>query len=193
MPSITTVAIQSLILKGTANVTAQLVAQHRFVAGEGATPPPFDWARVAEFALYGFVQGHINFWWQHFLEGMFPTTNAKRRRLIGGEDDGGSGSRGSLSYRNLFGKVVVDQTLGLLIMNTTFLTITNVFRLRNLFLILEVIQTKIFKIIFTAWKVWPVVACLNFALFPVTWRPIVAATVGFLWTMYLTFFVAANF
>ena len=172
MPSITAVAVQSMVLKMSANLVAQSVAVYK-----SPVPIEMDWQRVLEFAVFGFIQGNINFWWQHFLERQYPAT----RRTP-------SGTSG-LSYRNLALKVLVDQTLGLLMMNTTLMVCTNIARQRSLAGLLAVVREKVPRIVFAAWRLWPAVSLLNFLYVPVSWRPVVGATVGFGWNMFLTFFM----
>ncbi|KAK2054743.1 Mpv17/PMP22 family protein [Colletotrichum caudatum] len=194
MPSILATAIQSSLLKGTANLTAQVVNQHR----QGAGGPPLDVRRVLEFATFGFIQGHINYWWQHFLEDRFPNA--------AGGGGGGGGRRGrkasivepkvekpdrppSKSYFNVARKILVDQTVGLFMMNSAFLVITSALRLGLSPLVYQIWRERIFDLIKAAWKFWPLVALFNFALVPVGYRALVGMCVGFVWNMFLTFFL----
>ncbi|WYZ39930.1 hypothetical protein EsH8_IV_000271 [Colletotrichum jinshuiense] len=187
MPSMLATAVQSSLLKGSANLTAQIVNQHR-LAGSG---PSLDLRRVFEFATFGFIQGHINYWWQHFLEDQFPNS-AK-----------GRGRKGSIvepkvekpekpatkNYFNVARKVLVDQTLGLFMMNSAFLIITSALRFGLSPLVYQIWSERIFDLIKAAWKFWPLVAMLNFALVPVGYRALVGMCVGFIWNMFLTFFL----
>ncbi|KAI9896349.1 hypothetical protein N3K66_008521 [Trichothecium roseum] len=67
MPSRLCVAALSMVLKLSANLVAQTVAIHK-----SPVPISVDWQRVLEFAMFGFIQGHINYWWQHFLDRRYP-------------------------------------------------------------------------------------------------------------------------
>ncbi|KAJ0161223.1 hypothetical protein CTA2_6584 [Colletotrichum tanaceti] len=197
MPSILATAIQSSLLKGTANFTAQIVNQHRLPGGG----PPLDLRRVLEFATFGFIQGHINYWWQHFLEDRFPNSAA-----AGAASGGGRGRKASIveprvekpekpegpppkNYFNVARKILVDQTLGLFMMNSAFLIITSALRLGFSPLVYQIWSERIFDLIKAAWKFWPLVALFNFALVPVGYRALVGMCVGFVWNMFLTFFL----
>ncbi|OLN85660.1 PXMP2/4 family protein 3-like protein 3 [Colletotrichum chlorophyti] len=198
MPSLLATAVQSSLLKGTANFTAQLVNQHRLAGGGGAgggpSPQPLDWRRVAEFATFGFIQGHINYWWQHFLEDRFP--NAARGRPRKGsivepkvekpEKPEGPASK---NYFNVARKVLVDQTVGLFMMNSAFLIITSALRFGLSPLVYQIWSERIFDLIKAAWKLWPLVALCNFTFVPVGYRALVGMCVGFAWNMFLTFFL----
>ena len=85
-------ACQNAVLKGAANLTAQVTANWhatQFV--------PIDRQRILEFAIYGFVGANINYVWQDFLERTFPTRRAAaahqkqhfRPAPVGDKDDGG--------------------------------------------------------------------------------------------------------
>ncbi|KAK1975619.1 Mpv17/PMP22 family protein [Colletotrichum cereale] len=187
MPSILATAIQSSLLKGSANLTAQIVNQHRQAAGG----PPLDVRRVLEFATFGFIQGHINYWWQHFLEDRFPNS-AK-----------GRGRKASIvepkvekpdkpppkNYFNVARKVLVDQTVGLFMMNSAFLIITSALRFGFSPLVYQIWTERIFDLLKAAWKFWPLVALFNFALVPVGYRACFGSSVGFVWNVFLTFFL----
>ncbi|EFQ25144.1 Mpv17/PMP22 family protein [Colletotrichum graminicola] len=191
MPSILATAIQSSLLKGTANLTAQLVNQHR-QAGGGS--PPLDVRRVLEFATFGFIQGHINYWWQHFLEDSFPNAARGRARKPSivepkVEKPDGPPPPAKNYYFNVARKILVDQTIGLFMMNSAFLIITSALRLGLSPLVYQIWRERIFDLIKAAWKFWPLVALFNFALVPVGYRALVGMCVGFLWNMFLTFFL----
>ncbi|KAF6807439.1 integral membrane mpv17 pmp22 [Colletotrichum sojae] len=215
MPGLLATALQSATLKASANFTAQMVNQHRLPDG-----PPLDWRRVAEFGTFGFIQGHINYWWQHFLEDRFPNSAARAARghksslssssvvekgeskpekpipaLPGASGAFGSGSGaaiapGKKNYYNVARKVLVDQTIGLFIMNSAFLIITSALRTGNASLVYQIWSERIFDLIKAAWKLWPLVALCNFMFVPVGYRALVGMTVGFAWNMFLTFFLS---
>ncbi|KAK1709124.1 Mpv17/PMP22 family protein [Colletotrichum acutatum] len=180
MPSILATAIQSSLLKGTANFTAQIVNQHRQAGGSAGAP--LDVRRVLEFATFGFIQGHINYWWQHFLEDQFPNSASSARGR-------GRKAPAPKNYFNVARKVLVDQTVGLFMMNSAFLLITSALRFGFSPIVYQIWSERIFDLIKAAWKFWPLVAMLNFALVPVGYRALVGMCVGFIWNMFLTFFL----
>ncbi|KAL0931191.1 integral membrane mpv17 pmp22 [Colletotrichum truncatum] len=198
MPSLLATAVQSATLKASANFTAQIVNQHR-----QAGAPPLDWRRVAEFATFGFIQGHINYWWQHFLEDRFPNSatrsahKASSSTVEKGEAKPEKPEKpviatkppGGKNYFNVARKLVIDQTLGLFIMNSAFLIITSILRTGSAAITYQIWSERIFDLIKAAWKLWPLVAFCNFAFVPVGYRALVGMTVGFAWNMFLTFFL----
>ena len=91
MPSMLSTACQNAVLKGAANLTAQVTANWH-----SAEFVPIDRQRILEFAIYGFVGANINYLWQDFLENTFPTRRAAARQKhhfrpvpVGDKDDGG--------------------------------------------------------------------------------------------------------
>lgn len=176
MPSMTSVAIQSTLLKTTANLVAQFVAIHKL-----HTQSSFDPQRVVEFAVFGFIQGHLNYWWQLFLERQFPSPPR-------GDHVIASASRRE-KYQAIAAKLLVDQALGLFIGNTNFVICTSIARSESLAALLAVVYDRVPRIIWQAWKLWPAVALVNFLFVPLHYRAVVAIFFGFGWNMFLTFFV----
>ncbi|KAF9877493.1 integral membrane mpv17 pmp22 [Colletotrichum karsti] len=199
MPGLLATALQSATLKASANFTAQFVNQHR----QGGAVP-FDFRRVAEFATFGFIQGHINYWWQHFLEDQFPNSASKaaaksHKKSSSTVEKGESKPEKPVAaqappagknYFNVARKILVDQTIGLFIMNSAFLIITSALRTGSATITYQIWSERIFDLIKAAWKLWPLVAFFNFAFVPVGYRALVGMTVGFAWNMFLTFFLS---
>ena len=183
MPSIVSIAVQSALLKAAANITAQTITRP-----DTSPCTPLDWTRIAEFAVFGIVSAPLASLWQQLLEENFPSQRnvgllspldsmtdrtgqkptrreEEERRLPG------------LNWANILIKLLLDQTLGQLIINTAFLVCTNAARLQNAGLIAQEIQTRILGILFASWKIWPLVALVNFVWVPVEWRVVVASFV----------------
>lgn len=187
-------AIQSACLKASANLTAQIAAKWR-----SDTPCEFDWQRVAEFALFGLVGATIGYVWQHMLENAFPTRTERlwqphpadnesleiKDKIVPPTPTADSSARG-ISWLNVGYKLIIDQTVGVTMMNTTFLIITNIFRLWSLSLVLDVVHERLWGIVKAAWMIWPAVAVINFVWVPVEFRVLVAACVGFAWNIFLS-------
>ncbi|KAJ0383112.1 hypothetical protein COL922a_011160 [Colletotrichum nupharicola] len=203
MPGLLATALQSATLKASANFTAQIVNQHR----QGGAVP-LDVRRIFEFATFGFIQGHMNYWWQHFLEDQFPNSASKAAAKAAasssssiekGEEKpdkpellviGGQQPPAGKNYFNVARKVVFDQTLGLFMMNSAFLIITSALRTGSATITYQIWSERIFDLIKAAWKLWPLVAFCNFCFVPVGYRALVGMTVGFAWNMFLTFFLS---
>ncbi|OBR08128.1 Mpv17/PMP22 family protein [Colletotrichum higginsianum IMI 349063] len=183
--------VKSAMLKSLASIAAQVAARWH-----DPIPPPLDWQRVVEFAVFGLVQAQINTHWQRLLEDLFPT----RRPQLNELDERSFSDRplppsprvSGISWPNVIGKLLLDQTVGLFIMNAVFLVCTNAVRLQSAALVYEAVSSRISDVIRAAWKLWPWVSLLNFLYVPVEKRVLVASCVGFGWNMYLAFTVMAK-
>lgn len=195
-------AIQNTFIKASANLVAQLAAQWG-----SSQPSPLDIQRILEFACFGFIGAHIGYIWHHVLEDNFPTkvtpTGSSSRPIIapGDKDDKAKIHMLSpiaeepphpqpvdqvVSYRNVLAKLVADQTVGLVVMITVFLIITNVARVESISMLGGVIREKLWRLLRAGWNIWPVVAVCNFLWVPVRWRVLVASCVGFGWNIFLS-------
>lgn len=94
----------------------------------------------------------------------------------------------NLSWRNVMAKLILDQTIGLLITSTVFLTITNIARVQHPLLVLAVIRERLWPLVKAGWHLWPLVAICNFLWVPVRSRVLVAVVVGFGWSIFLSIF-----
>lgn len=192
-----TSAIHNTFIKGAANLTAQLA-----VRWTSTDPQPIDRQRILEFAVFGFIGAHIGYCWHIFLERQFPThtipTIGQLPVIAPGEKDKdaavpmpttadpGAATATKVSWRNVAAKLVADQTLGLSVMITTFLIITNIARVEHFVDVFEVIHEKLFRLVRAGWNLWPIVAVCNFLWVPVRWRVIVSSCVGFVWNIFLS-------
>ncbi|KAI0129150.1 hypothetical protein BJ170DRAFT_624197 [Xylariales sp. AK1849] len=195
MPSMISTAIQNTFIKAAANLTAQLAVQWN-----AKDPQPLDIQRLFEFATFGFCGALIGYIWHHILEHHFPTHTVPRIShppvIAPGEKDKDAtalppsadqnATATSISWRNILAKLVADQTIGLCIMISTFLIITNVARVPHVADVVGIIQQKLWRLLLAAWHLWPIVAVCNFLWVPVRWRVIVSSCVGFLWNIFLS-------
>ncbi|KIW28709.1 uncharacterized protein PV07_08347 [Cladophialophora immunda] len=192
MPSIVSVTIQSAILKAAANLTAQTLT-----SWDTQSPAPVNWTRVVEFAVFGIVSAPLASLWQQFLEDSFPgqykvdpgdsRTDLTNDTIKNPAEAGEKAQRTpGLNWRNIFIKLILDQTIGQILINVTFLICTNSARLQNWSSLVEEIQLRISGIIWASWKVWPWVAVVNFIWVPVEWRVLLASLVGFGWNIFLS-------
>ncbi|KNG83832.1 peroxisomal membrane protein 2, pxmp2 [Aspergillus nomiae NRRL 13137] len=174
MARYTKAIVQSAILKSAANLTAQL-----FRYSTNPTAQPLDWKAVVEFAIFGLIQAQVNCHWQEFLEDVFPSYSAADKTTALQE---------TIQWRNIVYKIILDQTIGLFIMNTIFLVCTNFTRLTSASVLLAEVNRKVWPLIVNAWKVWPACSLCNFLWVPVESRVFVASCVGFGWNIFLAFF-----
>lgn len=197
-------AIRAFFLKAAANLTAQLVARWH---SKDPVPPHFDRQRVLEFAVYGFLQAQLGFFWHILLERLFPSRRPvgtpaalpPKEKVHDDEEsrlstEGASfnllealnASRQGVNWWNIAAKLVLDQTIGMFCFLSIFLTWTNIFRVEHLSDIAVIWKAKIFTIIYASWAIWPWVMVLNFVLVPVEKRQLVSVCVGFCWNIILS-------
>ncbi|KAI1074375.1 Mpv17/PMP22 family protein [Whalleya microplaca] len=191
MPSMIATAVQSSFLKAAANLTAQLAARWNAKGPQ----PLLDVQRLVEFATYGFIGANMNYLFQHWLERAFPTHGKVIPKVSASDDDikpempvpaVTDEAHSGINWRNIVWKVVLDQTVGFLVMIVVFLFITNVARVPHLVLILEVWKQKIWGLLKAGWTIWPAVAVINYLWVPVRSRVLVGACVGFGWNIFLS-------
>jgi protein Mpv17 len=104
----------------------------------------------------------------------------------GGPASSASTSTTRVSWRNVVAKLVADQTVGLCVMISVFLIITNVARVPHFSDVFVVVHDKLWRLLRAGWNLWPIVAMCNFLWVPVRWRVIVSSCVGFLWNIFLS-------
>ncbi|KAJ9157343.1 hypothetical protein NKR23_g411 [Pleurostoma richardsiae] len=191
--------IQSAALKAAANLTTQLAAQYRV-----DSPQPLNWQRVLEFCIFGVLQAPVGCYWQEFLEETFPTRGTIRvaaapawkdyehRGHQESKDTVATASEDTTNWWNVLWKLLIDQTIGLFIMNTLFLTVMNTAQVQSSAELLAVVRARVFRIIRAAWNLWPAVAIINFLWVPVEKRVLVGACVGFGWNIFLSIITAVK-
>lgn len=196
-------AIRALFLKAAANVTAQLVGRWH---AHDPVPQPIDRQRILEFAIYGFFQAQLGYFWHILLERLFPS----RRTVVPpaalpkekGDDDEESrlstegtsvnfleilkSSRQGVHWWNIAAKLLLDQTIAMFCFLSIFLAWTNFFRVQHVSEIPAIWRAKIPTLIFASWTLWPPVMLLNFVLVPVEKRQLVSVCVGFCWNIILS-------
>lgn len=196
-------AIRALFLKAGANLTAQVASRWH---AQDPIPQPIDRQRIFEFAIYGFFQAQLGFFWHIFLERLFPSRRPSDAPLEGpkekANDDEESrlstegtsvqlleilrSSRQGVNWWNIAAKLLLDQTIGMFCFLSIFLAWTNFFRVEHLSEIPSIWRAKIFTIIYASWAIWPWVMTLNFVLVPVEKRQLVSVCVGFCWNIVLS-------
>ncbi|KAH7305605.1 hypothetical protein B0I35DRAFT_361983 [Stachybotrys elegans] len=202
-------AAQALVIKVSANLVVQFTALH-----SDPTKLSLDWQQVAEFALYGSLGSQVGNIIQFILEDWFPTRNApvgdvlptaqpepapleeklKLDEPVSPHPDNEARRRcpsvvgPDVSWRNVVAKTVIDQTIGLLISGTIFLTCTNFARVSSFAQLLAIIRERIWPLIRAGWHIWPLIAVCNFLWVPVRSRVLVAVIVGFGWSIFLSIF-----
>lgn len=191
MQSVVSVTGQSALLKATANFVVQVMSNW-----DSATPKPVDWTCVAEFTVFGIVSTPLASMWLQILENNFPSrrkpvlknfdakqANGESENL---ENRGEKESQSDLIWINIFWKLLLDQTIGRFVINTTFLICCYGARVGNSYLLMQEIQRRSWSLFAASWKIWPWVAMVNFIWIPMSWRVLVASFVGFGWNIFLS-------
>lgn len=93
-----------------------------------------------------------------------------------------------IRWRNVWAKLIADQTVGISLMITIFLIITNIARQPTFGDVLVIIRQKLFGLVRAGWHIWPAVAIINFIWVPVRWRVLISSFVGFGWNIFLSVF-----
>lgn len=199
-------AIRAFFLKAAANLTAQLAARWH---AQDSIPQPIDRQRIVEFAVYGFFQAQLGYFWHILLERLFPSRRAAvdtplavprpKEKMDDDEEsrlstEGTSinfvellkASRRGVNWWNIVAKLVLDQTIGMFCFLSIFLAWTNFFRVEHVSDIPAIWRSKIFTLITASWMIWPWVMVLNFAFVPVEKRQLVSVCVGFCWNIILS-------
>lgn len=189
MPSLLQTTINSMLIRAAANLTAQL-SQPR--------PNGIDYFRIFQFMIFGLTSAPINTQWQRFLESHFPTqkpgsNKIQQEKSEKGRDTTRPGSRNEtslsgISWVNIILKVLLDQTIGLPLLNVMFLIIMNIEQFNKPQLLIGIVQQRLFPILTAAWRIWPIVALTNFVFVPVESRVLLISCVAFGWTVFLSFF-----
>ncbi|KAI5456896.1 hypothetical protein BGZ63DRAFT_395066 [Mariannaea sp. PMI_226] len=195
---------QAMALKVSANLVVQFLS-----LWNDPSRISIDWQQVAEFALYGLLGSQVGNIIQFLLEDLFPTRNTPVGDVLPDtlgypkppeekvkDDDASKESKWrrclklgpDVSYRNIFLKLLLDQTFGLFVSGCIFLICTNFMRVQQLSGLLAVIRQRIFPLIKAGWHIWPLVAMCNFLWVPVRSRVLVAVCVGFGWSIFLSIF-----
>ena len=179
-----------MLIRAAANLTAQL-SQPR--------PNGIDYFRIFQFMIFGLTSAPVNTYWQRFLESNFPTQKPGSRTKTQEEKSKKSPdtirpepqnetSLSGISWVNVILKVLLDQTIGLPVLNVIFLVIMNIEQFNNPQLLADIIQQRLFPILTAAWRIWPIVALTNFVFVPVESRVLLISCVAFGWTVFLSFF-----
>ncbi|KAK9235046.1 hypothetical protein V1525DRAFT_19685 [Lipomyces kononenkoae] len=205
-PSIISATIQSAVLKAASSFCAQLLSQCKRDSGTMT----IDIQRIVLFAIFGIVSAPLISWWQQVLEELFPTyasTDEATKTVRGSEPNEKTtqqwtistsnatkwanisnwGSSRKIKWYNVAIKLVLDQTIGQIVVNTTFVIIMRYQQWESATLLLRDIQSSVWTIVRASWKLWPWVALVNFLFVPPSSRVVLVSIIGFGWNIFLSF------
>ncbi|KAK9326694.1 hypothetical protein V1520DRAFT_350751 [Lipomyces starkeyi] len=200
-PSLISATIQSALLKATSNFSAQILSQWN---ADDSSDKTIDMQRVALFAAFGIVSSPMISWWQQILEGAFPTYEREKNssKTVHASEEkirsdtinntnnnkvSNSGSRKTINWHNVAIKLILDQTIGQIVVNTTFIIITRYPQYESAMTLLLSLPSNLLTILLASWRLWPWVALMNFIFVPTAWRVLVTSLVGFGWNIFLSF------
>ncbi|MCJ1311270.1 hypothetical protein MMC25_004941 [Agyrium rufum] len=192
MPSaLQTATTQAAVLNITSSVLAQLLTAYRSggLPGEPSllNPLGLDFVPIVHFLIYSLLSTPPNYLWQQYLEKQFPGyPTGKRKQKIKVDDDGkGVIVEKKLDLTNTAIKFLLDQSLGALVNTVAFLTVIKALRGGSPGECIRTVQTELWPIMTTAYKLWPLVSVLNFTVVPVERRVVVGSMVGLGWGVYM--------
>ncbi|KAI9786329.1 MAG: hypothetical protein M1816_008071 [Peltula sp. TS41687] len=204
MPSpILTTTIQSSLLAALSNILAQIVSsyqqQQQTQLSRTSTNPPthnlsLSLTPILQFILFTILNCPPNILWQEFLEQRFPgvhkqdatpaatTTTAKEKPAQRQQPQ----KTGRLNVRNTLIKLLLDQTLGAALNTVAFIAIMAGLRGASSKAVADAVGKDFWPMMKAGWRVWPVVALVNFTVIPVHRRIVVGSLVGVGWGVYLS-------
>lgn len=146
-------------------VSAGILALISDVVAQALSDAPTNLLSYARFALYGLLcagpQGH--FWFQG-LENMIRVQGA-----------------GGIAM-----KLLLDQLFFLPVTTAAFFVIMKVAEGRSMNDAMQFMRGSLKETIFSAWKVWPFVNAVNFAVVPTQMRVVFVSAVSVFWVAYLS-------
>ncbi|KAJ4298196.1 hypothetical protein N0V90_006095 [Kalmusia sp. IMI 367209] len=189
--------VLSLAIGCVSNVIAQ-----RLKAYIEDAPFVFDYTLFFQLTAMGLITTPINYYWQKWLERMFPGEKLiKRTRAASSDDaekgvfikDDGEDKRAIeeevyvRDWANVLKKTFTDAiTLGALLNTTMFLVLLGLMQGKTTAQIGDDIRTEELKIIWNSYKIWPLANLFSFAYVPVERRIVFLSFFGLLWSIYMT-------
>ncbi|KAJ4355842.1 uncharacterized protein N0V89_003863 [Didymosphaeria variabile] len=196
-PPMLSACVLSLTIGCASNVAAQ-----RLKAYMEDVPFVFDYTLFYQLTAMGLITTPINYYWQKWLEYMFPGEKlVKRRRTPSSDDvekgafmrDDGEDKRAIdeevyvRSWGNVVKKTIADSMTGGALLNTTmFLVLLGLMQGKTAAQIGKDIREEELTIIWNSYKIWPLANMVSFAYVPVERRIVFLSFFGLLWSIYMT-------
>ncbi|KIX10379.1 uncharacterized protein Z518_01461 [Rhinocladiella mackenziei CBS 650.93] len=177
MPShLVNTTLQSAGLSAISNLLAQFIRAHR-----ENRPFTISIRPLLQFVIFTFLSCPPNILWQDYLEEKFP----------GYTYHPASGEK-SLHKANTARKFLFDQTLGAFVNTVAFVAAMAAFKGKGARAVQKEVERDVVPLMINGWKIWPLVAFMNFTIVPVNRRVIVGSIVGLFWGIYLSLFAALD-
>ncbi|KAF1968452.1 integral membrane protein-like protein, partial [Bimuria novae-zelandiae CBS 107.79] len=197
LPPMLSACVLSLSIGCVSNIIAQ-----RLKAYTEDTPFVFDYTLFYQLTAMGLITTPINYYWQKWLEHLFPGEKLVKRARTPSADDAEKGAflrdDGDdkriideevyvRSWGNVIKKTIADSMTGGALLNTTmFLVLLGLMQGKTWGQIGSDIREEELNIIWNSYKIWPFANMCSFAYVPVEKRIVFLSFFGLLWSIYMT-------
>ncbi|KAK3214042.1 hypothetical protein GRF29_28g1816141 [Pseudopithomyces chartarum] len=197
LPPMLSACFLSLSIGCVSNIIAQ-----RLKAYIDDSPFVFDYTLFYQLSAMGLITTPINYYWQKWLEHLFPGEKLvhRTRTASSGDAEKGVSIRDDgedkraideeiyvRDWSNVIKKTVADSMTGGALLNTTmFLVLLGLFQGKTWEQIGFDIREEELQIIWNSYKIWPLANLFSFAVVPVEKRIVFLSGFGLLWSIYMT-------
>ncbi|EXJ72127.1 uncharacterized protein A1O5_04631 [Cladophialophora psammophila CBS 110553] len=178
-----TTTLQAACLSALSNLAAQGIKAYR-----ESHPFTLRLAPLAQFVIFTLISCPPNILWQEYLEYKFPGYTVAPTSLS--TTSSSPTAEKQLHIPNTLRKFLFDQTLGAFVNTVAFVAAMAAFKGKSAKAVQREVERDVIPLMISSWKLWPIVALMNFTLVPVNKRVIVASVVGLFWGIYLSLFAA---
>jgi hypothetical protein len=196
LPPMVSACVMSLTIGCVSNVIAQ-----RLKAYMEGVPFVFDYTLFYQLTAMGLITTPINYYWQKWLEYMFPAETLVKRTRVATSDDAEKGAfirdddenKRAVddevyvrSWGNVVKKTIADSMTGGALLNTTmFLVLLGLMQGKTTTQIVTDIREEELTIIWNSYKIWPLANMFSFAYVPVERRIVFLSFFGLIWSIYM--------
>ena len=143
-----------------------------------------DMTTFFHFMLLSALVTPPNYLWQKFLEDTFPTNGKPAAEQEKKSDE--KPAKEQLSIKNTVIKFFLDQTFGCWVNTLIFILLMGLLKGRTSADITWTIQHDFWNMVFSSYKLWPLICILNLVVVPFDYRMLVGNTAGFGWGVYVS-------
>lgn len=184
--------IQATFLSALSNILAQFLEAY-----QSQKPFTLSLIPVLQFCVFAALNTPPNIIYQAYLEHVLPSyvtassappAETKEQEKVKENPKGVK----KLSILNTVVKILIDQTLGSALNNLNFIMGMGLLKGLPWNEITQAVRKDVIPIVIAGWKVWPLVALVNFTMVPFEHRVLVGSTVGIGWGVYLSMIANAE-
>ncbi|KIW97066.1 uncharacterized protein Z519_02458 [Cladophialophora bantiana CBS 173.52] len=180
-----TTTLQAACLSAVSNLAAQGIKAYRESQSFSLRLAP-----LAQFVIFTLISCPPNILWQEYLEYKFPGYTVAP--ISPSTTSSSLTADKQLHIPNTLRKFLFDQTLGAFVNTVAFVAAMAAFKGKSAKAVQREVERDVIPLMISSWKLWPIVALMNFTLVPVNKRVIVASVVGLFWGIYLSLFAALD-